>query len=95
MLVQQQRLRWVYLLPILHFCACCTGMLGLIFPGLQHLGIIWGFIMLFDLPISIVAYALAFHYSLLAGAWILTVGTLWWYLLSRGAAVLFKVFKDL
>jgi hypothetical protein len=70
-------------------------MIGLILPGLQFLGIIWGFVMLFDLPISIVAYALAFHYSLLAGLWIFVVGTLWWYLLSRGAGIVFAMFRDL
>ena len=51
--------------------------------------------MLFDLPISIVAYALAFHYGLLAGVWIFVVGMLWWYLLSRGAGIVFDVFKNL
>lgn len=70
-------------------------MIGLIFPRLHFLGIIWGFIMLFDLPTSIVAYALAFHYSFLAGVWIFVVGTLWWYLLSRGAGFVFDVFKHL
>jgi hypothetical protein len=70
-------------------------MLGLVFPGLQYLGIIWSFIMIFDLPISLVAYALGFHHSLLAGVWILIVGTSWWYLLSRGAEFVYRMARNL
>lgn len=38
--------------------------------------------MLADLPMSVLAYALAFHYAALSFAWIFVGGTLWWYLLS-------------
>lgn len=74
--------RWVYFLPLLHFCACIGSYIGLVIPNLQFLGIAWSFIMLADLPISVPAYALAFHSTLLAALWILVAGTLWWYLLS-------------
>ena len=49
--------------------------------------------MLADLPISMVAFALAWKYSALATAWIFVVGTLWWYLLSRVAEPVLRRFK--
>jgi hypothetical protein len=49
--------------------------------------------MLVDLPISLVAFALAWKYSALATVWILVVGTLWWYLLSRAAGLLVRRIK--
>ncbi len=85
MLGAPKRFRWVYLLPLIHLCACLTSMVGLIVPRLQYLGIAWSFIMLADLPISLVAYALGWKYSALADLWIIVAGTLWWYLLSRAA----------
>ena len=74
--------RWVYYLPVLHLLACIVSMIGLVMPRLQYLGIAWSFIMLADLPISILAYVLAFHSTTLAAVWILIGGTLWWYALS-------------
>jgi hypothetical protein len=68
-------------------------MLGHLIPSLQYLGIVWGGIMLADFPISLVALALAWKYSALAAAWILVVGTLWWYLLSRGVELVVRRFK--
>ena len=68
-------------------------MLGHLIPSLQYLGIVWAGIMLVDLPISLVAFALAWKYSALATAWIFVVGTLWWYLLSRGAELVVRKFK--
>ena len=44
-------------------------------------------------PISLVALALAWKYSVLATVWILVVGTLWWYLLSRAAGLVLRKFK--
>jgi hypothetical protein len=57
-------------------------MIGLVVPRLNYFGILWSFIMLADLPISILAYVMAFHYTSLSLMWILVGGTLWWYLLS-------------
>jgi hypothetical protein len=68
-------------------------MIGLVVPSLQYLGIAWSFIMLADLPISLIAYALAWKYGSLAALWILVAGTFWWYLLSRGVEFVFKRFK--
>jgi hypothetical protein len=82
-----------YFLPFLHLCACFISMLGHLIPSLQYLGIVWASIILADLPISLVAFALAWKYSALAAAWILVAGTLWWYLLSRGAELVVRKFK--
>src|ERR1700722_13797408 len=87
------RKTWTYFLPFLHLCACFISMLGHLIPSLQYLGIVWTGIMLVDLPISLVAFALAWKYSALATAWILVVATLWWYLLSRGADLVVRKFK--
>jgi hypothetical protein len=85
--------RWIYLLPTLHLCVCLISMVGYLVPRLQYLGIVWTGIMVADFPISLVALVLAWKYSALATAWILVVGTLWWYLLSRGAELVARRFK--
>jgi hypothetical protein len=51
-------------------------MLGVV-PGVAS-----GYILLADLPISVVTFALGWQYPFLANLWILIVWTLWWYLLS-------------
>src|ERR1700680_4362615 len=89
-----KRFRWVYFLPLLHLCACLTTAIALFVPGLQFLGISWSFIMLADLPVSLLAYVVGWKYPALADLWIIVVGTLWWYLLSRGVELLFDKFKD-
>jgi hypothetical protein len=67
-------------------------MIGYLIPNLQNWGIVWVFVMLLDLPISGVAYALTWKYGALAVIWIMSAGTLWWYLLSRAVeAVLDKL----
>src|SRR5882724_3227109 len=80
--------RWVYLLPCLHLCACLTSYVGLLVPSLQHLGILFTFVLVADLPISLPAYFLGWKYSTLAVIWIFVAGTLWWCLLGRGAQAL-------
>lgn len=45
-------------------------------------GLAWMFVMLADLPVSLVAYALAWKYGVLAAVWIFVAGTWWWYFLS-------------
>jgi hypothetical protein len=93
MLGAPKRFRWVYALPFIHFCAYLLSLSGVVVPAFQSLAVAGEFIMLADLPISIVAYALAWKYSSLAALWILIAGTLWWYLLSRGAELLLRRFK--
>jgi hypothetical protein len=80
--------RWVYFIPILHLSACFVSFVGYVIPSLQYIGILFTFILMADLPISLPAYALAWKYGSFAGIWIFVVGTLWWYLLSRVAATL-------
>jgi hypothetical protein len=74
---------WVYFLPILHFCACLMSTLRYFVPGLQYLSVMWDFVVRVDFPISLVADALTPKFAPLAAIWIVVVGTLWWYLLSR------------
>src|SRR5258708_12978409 len=69
--------RWVYLLPLLHLCACLTSYVGLLEPSLQHLGILFTFVQLADLPISLPAYFLGWKYSTLAVIWIFVAGNPW------------------
>jgi hypothetical protein len=56
------------------------------------LGILFSFILLVDLPISIPAYALGWRYSAIAVVWVFVAGTLWWYLLGKGVEALFLKF---
>ena len=85
--------RWVYLLPAIHVCALLVSMIGHVIPSLQYLGIIWVFVMVVDLPVSALAYALGWSHGAIAAAWIFVVGTAWWYLLSLGIESLIKRFK--
>src|ERR1700751_5460813 len=83
---------WRYVFPSIHLLACLTSYVGLLIPSLQFLGILFSFILLADLPISILTYALAWKYSALGVIWIFVAGTLWWYLLGRGVQPLFLRF---
>jgi hypothetical protein len=57
-------------------------MIGHVIPSLQYWGMAFTLILLFDLPISAVTYALAWKYPAIATIWIFVVGTWWWYALS-------------
>jgi hypothetical protein len=85
--------RWVYLLPALHLCASFTIPLGYYLPRLDFLPLVSTYLMFIDFPISLVTFALAWKHSVLAGAWLIVVGTLWWYLLSRGIGLVVRRFK--
>jgi hypothetical protein len=87
-MVERSDARWVYFLPILHLCACFASLIGFVIPSLQYWGIAWTFILILDLPISLVSYALAWNHGTLAAIWIFLAGTYWWYLLSRLAELL-------
>lgn len=70
----------IYLLPLLHLCACITIVLANVDRGWEYLGLI-------DFPASVLALAIAFNFDhplLLFGV----IGTLWWYFLSRAAEVM-------
>jgi hypothetical protein len=90
-----RRSPWVYVLPILHLCACLVSMAGYVVPSFQNAaGTLWEFITMSDLPLSFFAYALAWKHGVLATIWIVTIGTLWWYLISCGIEVLIGKIRD-
>jgi hypothetical protein len=90
--VRGPRRRWVYFLPSVHLCACFVSFIGLVIPSLQYTGILFTFILVADLPVSALAYALGWKQSALAVTWIFVAGTLWWYLLSLAGEALVKAF---
>ena len=77
--------KWVFVLPAMHLGACMLAYSGTIIHPLQpnRLGMIFGYILLIDLPVSVVAYMAAWGYPLLALVWIFVFETAWWYLISR------------
>ena len=91
-MVYLKHLRWFHSLPIFHLYGCFTGFIGYLIPSLHHWGILFTFILILDLPISLAAYLIGWKYGGLALAWIMVVGTLWWYLLGRGAEFLLDTF---
>ncbi len=70
------RFRSIHVLPLLHFSVYIGIIVGVV-PGVAS-----GYILLADLPISIVVFALGWQHPFFANLWILIVCTLWWYLLS-------------
>src|SRR5271154_348743 len=87
-----RRLRWRYVLPSLHLLACSISYVGLLIPSLQFFGILFTFVLLVDLPVSLPAYGLAWKYPALAVTWVFMAGTLWWYLLGRAVQSVFLWF---
>jgi hypothetical protein len=75
----------VYLLPSLHICACLT-------IALAHLETAWGYLLFIDAPMSVFIGAISYNFDhplILFG----TLGTLWWYMLSRLAAMIWRMFR--
>jgi hypothetical protein len=68
--------------------------LGYLVPSSEYfVGRVWTCLMLVDFPVSLITLALAWKYSVLAAIWMVVVGTLWWYLLSRVAELVVRKFK--
>jgi hypothetical protein len=88
----RKKWRWVYFLPVLHLCGSIVSYFLAMIPALNFMAFVWQFIMLADLPISLVTMAIGFRYPGMAVVWMFVVGTLWWYLLSRIVEVLFNLF---
>lgn len=86
--------RWVYVLPILHLGVCSLALVGFVVPALQPLGIAFESLWVADFPFSIVGFILAWQHPALAMIWMVVVGTLWWYALSRVAEELWNHFAD-
>ncbi len=85
---------WIYLLPCLHLCVCSISYLGVLLPSLQYFAILFEFVLLADLPISIVTYLVAWKYPGFGVIWTFVVGTAWWYLLSRGLELLVNAIQS-
>lgn len=69
---------FVYLLPVLHLCACFT-------IAAAGIGAGWQYMTMIDAPASVLVIALIYNFNhplVLFGV----IGTLWWYLLSLAAA---------
>ena len=79
------RVRWAYVLPMLHFAACLSLPLGyLASPRLQYVFLItWEVVMWVDFPVSLVAIFFAWRHQLFAATWIFVAGSLWWYFLGQ------------
>jgi len=90
----RERWRWVYFLPLIHFLVSTTSYGLAMIPGLNSIAFVWMFTMVIDLPISLVSYFIGWRYPGIAVAWVIVAGTLWWYLLSRIAEVLFYLLTD-
>ncbi len=87
-------LRLAYILPALHSGVCLTSYIGLIFPKLQYLGIIFTFVLIADLPISLVTYFAVWKYGLFAATWTVVVGAMWWYVIGRLAECIVERIKE-
>jgi hypothetical protein len=87
----RERWRWVYFLPIVHFFVSSTSLWLAQIPGLNFVAFAWTLTMMVDLPVSLVSYFAGWKYPGVAVAWVIVAGTLWWYLLSRTAEVLFHL----
>ena len=86
--------RWVFVLPIVHVCVCSLALIGFVIPALQPLAIAFGFLWVADFPFSIAGFILVWRHPALAMIWMVVVGTLWWYALSRVAEALWKHLAD-
>jgi hypothetical protein len=93
MLDPSRRALWSYILPLTHLSAYLISMAGVLSPSLDYLGVLGGYILIADLPISLVTYAVGWKHPLVGNLWILVVGTLWWYLLSRGLGLVVRRFN--
>ncbi|HXM21905.1 MAG TPA: hypothetical protein VN948_11650 [Terriglobales bacterium] len=74
----------VYLLPLLHFCACITIKVADLESGVHYL-------ILVDFPFSFLLVMLGWRRDNFL-LWFSTLGTLWWYFLSYLAQQTFDVF---
>jgi hypothetical protein len=81
----KQHSKVIYLLPALHFAACLVIVVLRLSSG-------WEFLLKVDYPMSVVIITAIFsfdHPFIVFG----TLGTLWWYILSRAAFMLVAVLR--
>ena len=65
---------------------------GFLLPSVQFFGMVFDFVVLADYPISFITWLFAWNNPSFIAIWTV-VGTLWWYLLSRGAEALLVRFS--
>lgn len=58
--------RWVLLVPVLHLTACLLSFIGLVLPIFQHFEILFTFVLVADISISLPSYPLAWKFPLLS-----------------------------
>lgn len=81
----------VYILPGIHLCVALFATVGVYiqqvasYPSRAQDALIT-----IDMPVSFVFLILAWGSWFLAAAWLVIVGTLWWYWLSKGIARLIR-----
>jgi hypothetical protein len=83
---------WVYLLPMIHLGVSSGCYVLTLVPGLNFTEFLWTLILALDLPVSLPTYLIGRRYPGIAVAWIILVGTLWWYLLGRIGESFFRLF---
>jgi len=66
---------YLYVLPLAHFCACLTVWLASLDSGVHYL-------IYADFPVSLAVVMLGWHNDSFL-FWFATLGTAWWYFLSR------------
>jgi hypothetical protein len=67
-----------------------VGKLGEAVPSLSALALAWEFLMVADLPISLVTLFTVWKHETLTQLFILVGGTVWWYLIGVAIAGLFS-----
>jgi len=72
----------VYVLPFLHLCACAI----LIGTQVEEAG---QYLLLIDFPASVLILLISSYTGHLFAVFVI-FGTLWWYLVSRAAAIIFR-----
>jgi hypothetical protein len=87
-LINRRDLRWFHFLPIFHLCVCLISFAGILLSRLPTFAIIFWYVMMADLPISLPAFLVAWESQVLAATWVCVAGTFWWYFLGRGAELL-------
>jgi hypothetical protein len=81
-----KRPRWVYWPPLAHLALCLIALLGRVIPGWIYLGDLFIPLIFLDLPFSGFAVGFMFaNHGVLAVAWVVLAGTLWWFILSLEA----------
>jgi hypothetical protein len=87
-------MRWIYVLPALHLSICVVLLFGIYAVGWSLAGLLWGFLLLIDLPISLPYYVLGWKYGFIVLLWVVIAGTFWWYQSSRFIRFLSQLMRN-